>query len=156
MRKIIFLSMLTSSVITAADLANCDKCSISKEYMKCGYYVEQKADLSKQDACMIYAQSMEEGNNNGRASWYYLVGGDFKAAISAGEKALKVGEMYAAEHIAEAYLLEGDAQKAQTYFKMLDGSTPDAALMTQKHFEILQKVYPDKFKIETANKLYNR
>ncbi len=156
MQKILFSILLVSGITSAADLSKCDKCSIAKEYMRCGYYVEQKADLSKQDACMIYAQSMEEGNNNGRAAWYYLVGGDFKSAIRAGESALKVGEKFAAEHIAEAYILEGDNKKAEKYFAMIGRNSPDAVLMIEKHFEILQKVYPDKFKAETANKLYKR
>jgi tetratricopeptide (TPR) repeat protein len=156
MKKAVLLTLALLGSAYAADLPKCDKCSISKEYMKCGYYVEQKADLSKQDSCIIYAQSMEEGNSNGRASWYYLVGGDFKAAIKAGESALKVGEKFAAEHIAEAYMLEGDNKKAEKYFSMIGKNTPDAVLMIEKHFEILQKVYPKKFKAETANRLYKQ
>lgn len=156
MNKTILLILTILGSTHAADLQKCDTCQTAKEYVKCGYYVEQKADLSKQESCMIYAQSMEEGNNNGRAAWYYLVGGDFKAAIRAGESALKVGEKFAAEHIAEAYMLEGDNEKAKQYFSMLGSNSPDAELMVQKHFEILQKVYPDKFKAQTANKLYKR
>ncbi len=140
----------------ATELQKCDTCKTAKEYVKCGYYVEQKADLSKQESCMLYAQSMEEGNSNGRAAWYYLVGGDFKAAIRAGESALKVGEKFAAEHIAEAYILEGDNKKAEQYFSMIGKTSPDAVLMVQKHFEILQRIYPDKFKAESAEKLYKR
>lgn len=156
MKKILLLIVVTISSSIAADLSKCDKCSISKEYMKCGYYVEQKADLSKQESCMIYAQSMEEGKNNGRAAWYYLVGGDFQAAIRSGENALKVGEKFAAEHIAEAYMLEGDNDKAQKYFAMIGKNTPDAVLIIKKNFETLQKVYPNKFKAEIANNLYKR
>ena len=156
MKKSILLILALLGSASAVDLSKCDKCSISKEYMKCGYYVEQKADLSKQEACMIYAQSMEEGNNNGRAAWYYLVGGDFQAAIRTGENALKVGEKFAAEHIAQAYILQGNDEKAKEYFAMLGHNSPDADLMVQKHFEILQKVYPEKFKADTANNLYKK
>ncbi len=156
LKKTILLILTILGSTHAVDFSKCDKCSIAKEYTRCDYYVEQKADLSKQESCMIYAQSMEEGNNNGRAAWYYLVGGDFKAAIRAGESALKVGEKFAAEHIAEAYILEGNDKKAEKYFAMIGKNSPDAVLMIEKHFEILQKVYPDKFKAETANKLYKR
>lgn len=151
---LIILTILNST--HATELQKCDTGQTAKEYVKCVYYVEQKADLSKQESCMIYAQSMEKGNNNGRAAWYYLVGGDFKAAIRAGESALKVGEKFAAEHIAEAYMLEGDNKKAEQYFSMIGKTSPDAILMVQKHFEILQKVYPDKFKADSAEKLYKR
>jgi hypothetical protein len=156
MKKILLLILTILGSTYAADLPKCDKCSISKEYVRCGYYVEQKADLSKQDSCLIYAQSMEEGNSNGRAAWYYLVGGDFTAAIRAGESALKVGEKFAAEHIAEAYMLKGDNKKAEHYFLMIGKTSPDAVLMVEKHFEILQRVYPDKFKADSAEKLYKR
>ena len=144
------------STTHAAELQKCDTCQTAKEYVKCSYYVEQKADLSKQESCILYAQSMEEGNNNGRAAWYYLVGGDFKAAIRAGESALNVGEKFAAEHIAEAYILEGDNKKAEQYFSMIGKTSPNAVLMVQKHFEILQRIYPDKFKAKSAEKLYKR
>jgi len=155
-KKIILIILTFLSSTNATELKKCDTCATSKEYVKCAYYVEQKADLSKQDSCMIYAQSMEEGNNNSRAAWYYLVGGDFKAAIRAGESALKVGEKFAAEHIAEAYILEGDNKKAEQYFSMIGKTSPDAILMVQKHFEILQRIYPDKFKADSADKLYKK
>jgi tetratricopeptide (TPR) repeat protein len=156
MKKTILVIFSILSTTYAVDISKCDKCTFAKAYMRCSYYVEKNADLSKQDSCLVYAQSLEEGNSKGRASWYYLVGGDFKSAIKAGENALKVGEKFAAEHIAEAYILQGNSEKAKKYFSMIDSENKDINLMVQKHFEILNRVHPDKFNIKTVDKLYKK
>jgi tetratricopeptide (TPR) repeat protein len=155
MLKILLPIFLISNLLLAAETKKCDKCTVAKEYMRCTYYVEQKADLSHQNSCMVYAREMEKNNNSGRAAWYYLAAGDFDAAIRSGEKAIKVGENYASEHIAEAYLLKNDKEKAKNFFKKIGKSSKDAALMTVRHFSILARLYPDKFNIETAQKLYD-
>ena len=112
----IFISLLfLISTIHAIDLKTCDKCSISKEYVKCSYYVEIKGDLSKQDSCLIFAQSMFEGNSFGRASWYYIIAGDLDKALEAGKKALEVKEYFVAEQIAEIFILKNDLENAKKY-----------------------------------------
>jgi len=155
MLKILLPFFIISNLLYAAEAKKCDKCTVAKEYMRCTYYVEQKGDLSYQDSCMLYAKEMERNNNNGRAAWYYLAAGDFDSAIRSGEKALKVGENYASEHIAEAYLLKDDKDKAKNFFKKIGKSSKDAQLMTIRHFSILAKLYPNKFSIDTAQKLYD-
>ena len=101
--KIILLLTLPLYLLSA-EAVKCDRCFIGKEYMKCSYYVEKKGDLSKQGTCLTYADSLLKGESPGRASWYYIVGGDFDKAIEAGEKALQRKEFFALEHLAEAYL----------------------------------------------------
>ncbi len=128
-----------------SEAKKCDTCAANKEYVKCGYYVEMRGDLSKQDSCLVFAESIFEGNNYSRAAWYYLVGGDFDNTIKAGEKSLEAKEYFVAELIAEAYVLKGDKENAKKYFKLLKKRVPPEALFLEKHFEILARLYPDKF-----------
>jgi tetratricopeptide (TPR) repeat protein len=162
MLKILVTIFLILTFLHASEVKKCDKCSIAKDYMKCTYYVEQKSDLSHQDSCRVYAREMERNNNNARASWYYLAAGDFDDAIRSGQKAIKVGEDYAAEHIAEAYLIKNDKDKAREFFKKtreffkkIGKSSKDAELMTIRHFSILSHLYPKRFDLKLAEKLYN-
>ncbi len=153
MKKLVSILFALVSISYAAELEKCDTCAANKEYVKCGYYVEMKGDVSKQDSCLIFAQSIFEGNNYSRASWYFLVGGDFDNAIKAGEKSLEAKEYFVAELIAEAYILKGDQENAKKYFKLLKKRVPPEALFLKKHFEILERIYPDKFKSALAVKL---
>ncbi len=150
-----FLLMLPF-YLYATEPVKCDHCFIGKEYMKCSYYVEKNGDLSKQKTCLTYANSLLKGQSPGRASWYFIIGGDFDKAIKAGEKALKQKEFFALEHLAEVYLLKGDHKNAQKYFKKLRQKKLGSALFTQKHFEILSKLYPKKFDKEEAQKLADK
>ena len=153
MKKILPLLFLLTLMTFGAEAEKCDTCAANKEYAKCGYYVEMKGDLSKQDSCLIFAESIFEGNNFSRAAWYFLLGGDFDNAIKAGEKSLEAKEYFVAESIAEAYILKGDQENAKKYFKLLKKRVPPEALFLKKHFEILERIYPDKFESTLAIKL---
>lgn len=153
MKKILLFLFALVSITHAAEGEKCDTCAVNKEYVKCGYYVEMKGDLSYQDSCLAFAESIFEGNNFSRASWYFLMGGDFDNAIKAGKKSLEAKEYFVAELIAEAYILKGDQENAKKYFKLLKKRVPPEALFLKKHFEILERIYPDKFKSALAIKL---
>lgn len=154
MKKIILFLFALLVISNAAKLEKCDSCAINKEYAKCSYYVEMKGDLSKQDSCIHFAQNIYEGNSYSRASWYFLVGGDFDSAIRAGEKSLEIKEYYVAELMAEAYILKGDHKNAKKYFVLLKKKVPENAIFLDKHFEILARVYPDKFDESLARQLF--
>jgi tetratricopeptide (TPR) repeat protein len=139
------LLLLFTLTLFAQENPKCDKCFIGKEYMRCSYYVEKNADLSKQATCITYANSLLKGESPGRASWYYIVGGDFDKAIEAGEKALQRKEFFALEHLAEAYLLKGDIKRAKTYFSKMRKKSLQNQAFIEKHFAILSKLYPQNF-----------
>ena len=149
-----FILLLTLTIYAFADQpVKCDRCFIGKEYMRCSYYVEKKGDLSKQNTCLTYADSLLRGESPGRASWYYIIGGNLDKAIEAGKKALERKEYFALEHLAEAYLLKNDTAKAKKYFTLLkEKSLQNEAFMT-KHFKILSKLYPKTFHQKEAEKL---
>jgi tetratricopeptide (TPR) repeat protein len=151
MKKALFLILAILSFSQATEPKKCDKCSISKEFMRCSYYVLQKADLTYQNSCLVYAKEMQKAGNNGSASWFYIVAGEFDKAIKSGKKSVEVGEKYALEHIAEAYYLKGESEQSKEFFKLLKQNIHDK-LMMEKHFQILQKLYPEKSK--GIDKLY--
>lgn len=153
MKKVIVLFISVVAIVHAVELEKCDTCAANKEYVKCGHYVEMKGDLSYQNSCLLFAESIFEGNNYSRASWYYLLGGDFDNAIKAGEKSLEAKEYFVAELIAEAYVLKGDKDNAKKYFKLLKKRVPPEALFLKKHFEVLARLYPDKFDTALVVKL---
>ncbi len=153
MRNALLLSLLLPLFLSGADQPGCDRCFIGKEYMKCSYYVEKEGDLSRQSTCLTYANSLQKGESPGRASWYYIVGGDFAKAVSAGKQAIARGEYFAFEHLAEASLLTGEKEKAKSYFSKLRQKVPQSTLFINKHFMILQKLYPEKFNIKEAKKI---
>ena len=150
MLKILLLLICLLQGLLAVDMAKCDACSIGKEYSKCAYYVEMKADKSYQKSCKIYAQSLFENNSAGRASWFFLLAGDFDKAIEAAKVGISVAEDYATEQAAEAYLLKGDMKKAKEYFTLLKKSHPQNGLFLEKHFEILLRLYPQRFDLQKA------
>ncbi len=152
MKKTLFSALLFSTLLTANDPA-CNDCSVSKEYAKCTFYVEKKGDLNWQSSCLVFARSIEVGSNFGRASWYYLVGGDFDNAIKAGNRAVEVGELYAVEYVAQAYVLKGDMESAKKYFRKIDTSADENRLLLKKHLEILRRVYPDKLTVTNEDNL---
>ena len=149
MFKLFFIPLIATLTLHAQEIQKCDRCSIGKEYMKCSYYVEKKGDLSKQKSCLLYADSLFTGESPGRASWFYIVGGDFDKAIEAANVAIKRGSVFALEHLAEAYLLKGELNKAKQYFHELKQSDFRNDPIITKHFEILRKLYPKKFKLKS-------
>ena len=153
MKKIFISILFLFSTIQATDLKKCDKCSINKEYIKCSYYVEIKGDLSKQDSCLIFAQSMFEGNSIGRASWYYIIAGDLDKALEVGKQALKIKEYFVAEQIAEIFILKNDLENAKKYANLFKKRVPKGSIFIDKHLEILERIYKDKFDIELAKEI---
>ena len=153
MKKILLFLFVLATITLAVEGEKCDTCAANKEYVKCGHYVEMKGDLSYQNSCLVFAQSILEGNSFSRASWYFLVGGDFDNAIKAGKKSLEAKEYFVAELIAEAYILKGDKENAKKYFRLLKKKVPPEVLFLKKHFEILARLYPDKFDSDSAKQL---
>ncbi len=149
MIRLFLLFWVTLFPLYAQQTAKCDRCTIGKEFMRCSYYVEKKGDLSKQKSCLLYADSLFTGESPGRASWFYIVGGDFDKAIEAANIALKRGSIFALEHLGEAYILKGEQNKAQKYFYELKKSDFRNDPIITKHFETLQKLYPEKFKLKS-------
>jgi len=154
MFKSLSLIVLLFTSASALDVLKCDKCSISKEYIKCTVYVEKKGDKSKQESCRLYAESLYAGNSEARAAWYFLLSGDFDKAIEAGKKGLEVKEYYVSEHIAEAYILKGDEKNAKKYIKILQEHI-SGSIFLNKHVKVLSRLYPDKFDAKAALKLFN-
>jgi hypothetical protein len=150
----LLLFVILPLMLTAADKPTCRGCAVGKELLRCSYYVERKGDISKQDACITYAQSLIEGESPGRASWYFIVGGDFKKAIDTAKAALARGEYFAYEHLGEAWLLLGDREKAKAAFANLRQKVPGYEAFTPKHFQTLQKLYPKRWDSQKAKALF--
>ena len=144
-----FKNMLHTLILTGVLLAGhaeagCN-CAVGKEFLRCAYYVEKQGDLTQQKACLTYASGLLEGESPGRASWYFIVGGDFDRAIAAARKAIDRGEYYAFESLGEAWLLKGDTQKAKAAFTELRKAVPGYKPLITKHFETLTRLYPQKW-----------
>ena len=118
--------------------ATCNKCALNKNQMKCEYYVAIKGDKSKAELCESYADYLDKTKVYGRAAWYYLLALKPKKAIEAAKNALKLGEEYANEYLAESYLILGDKQKAKEYYKKLS-----THFFSKKNLQTLQKLYPN-------------
>ncbi len=144
---------LLALTLCADETKICNGCVSGRSYMVCSYYVEKKGDLSKQKSCLEYADSLLRGESPGRASWYYLIGGDFDKAIAAGDAALERGETFALEHIAEASLLKGDKRRAKRAFDSLKKRALKNEAFLKTHFKVLKKLYPKKFDEEEAKSL---
>ena len=153
MFKSLLFTLPLALSLCAAESRACGSCVTGKSYMKCSYYVEKMGDLSRQKSCLEYADSLMEGESPGRASWYYLIGGDFDKAIAAGEKAVKRKETFALEQIAEAALLKGDKKGAKEAFERLRRKGLKDESFIRTHFEILKKLYPEKFDEQEAQSL---
>ncbi len=113
----------------------CTKCNLNKDQMKCEYYVAKMGDTSRQDSCKRYAEYLDETKVYGRASWYYLLGGEPKKAIEAGKKALAMGERYAGAYVAEGLIILGKRSEAKKYRQK--------SINMQKDIEILKRLYKD-------------
>ena len=118
--------------------ATCNKCALNKNQMKCEYYVAIKADKSKAKLCESYADYLDKTKVYGRAAWYYLLALKPKKAIEAAKNALKLGETYANEYLAESYLILGDKKKAKEHYKKLQTN-----FFSKKNLQTLQKLYPN-------------
>ncbi len=142
LRTLLFI-MLMPFILNGADMPVCDKCTASKAFMRCAYYVGEKGDRTHQHACLLYARTLLEGESPGRASWYFILGGDFDQAIAAAKEALTRGEYFAYESLGEAYLLKGMQQEAKAAFAKLT-TLPGYETFIQAHLQTLQKLYPQK------------
>ncbi|WP_200762833.1 hypothetical protein [Nitrosophilus alvini] len=148
MKKITFALMFLSVFLSAADC----KCDLNKSELRCNYYVVKKGDTTKQKFCGEYAAYLEKTEVYGKASWYYLVGGEPEKAIETGTKALKSGEHYAAEYIADAYLIEGDVDKAKKYYSHFAKNVSQRNFFINRNFAILERIYK-KFDAKLAREL---
>ncbi len=134
MKKLLFIVPL---LLFGSDKV-CTKCSLNKAQMKCEYYVALKGDASKAFLCDQYADYLDKTKVYGRAAWYYLLAKKPEKAIEAANNALKLGESYANEYLAEAYLILGQKRKATEHFNKLK-----TRFFSDKNFKTLQKLYPN-------------
>lgn len=98
----------------------CSSCTAGKEMARCDYYVARKHDLTKQQSCLAYADSIDSGGMSAKASWYYLLGGDTEKAEISAKRALKLGQHYASEYSGFIYMLNGkftEAKRSFLFFK---------------------------------------
>ncbi len=117
------------------------KCLLNKSEMKCNYYVALKGDLKKRDFCKKYADYLFKTKVYGRASWYYLLSKEPKKAIKSAQEAIKMGENYAYEYLADSYLIEGDFNKAKENYEKFRKSVKDTKFFTDKNFKVLNRLY---------------
>lgn len=122
---------------------SCDKCYLNKAQIKCDYYVAKNADLSKIDFCKEYASYLREAKAYSKSAWYYLLSKEPKLAIESAKKAIALGQDYALEYLADAYLIEGNRQKAKKYYSRLKKSSSKIDSIVEKNFSILDRLYKE-------------
>ena len=132
----------------------CTKCNLNKAQMKCNYYVAKRADISKISECKFYANYLNDTKVYGKAAWYYLLSKEPKSAIEAAKRAVKMGENYAYEYMADAYLILNDKKNAKKYYKKFKDSVGNIEFFIDKSFEVLDKIYKE-FNKNEALKLLN-
>jgi len=121
--------------------SNCTKCSLNKDEMRCNYYVAKMGDSTKSKFCENYASYLSRTKVYGKAAWYYLLSKKPKEAIENAKKAVEMGENYAYEFIADAYLIEGKLEEAEKNYKEFKKKVGNTKFFTSKNFKVLKKLY---------------
>jgi len=139
--KKMFIAILPLFLL--ANDTNCTKCSLNKSEMQCNYYVAKMADSSKAKYCKEYADYLNLTKVYGKAAWYYLLSLEPQNAIQAAQKAVEMGENYAYEYIADAYLIKGDKAKAKEYYKKFKENVGNVNFFIERNFKVLDKIYKE-------------
>ncbi len=121
----------------------CTKCTLNKAQMKCEYYVALKGDASKASLCENYADYLNKTQVYGKASWYYLLAKKPRRAIEAAKNAIKNGENFAYEYMADGYLILGQKDLAKKYYAKFKEAVGDPRFFVSKDFKVLGKLYKD-------------
>ena len=146
-------ALLISGLFVVHAGAACGNCNVGKAFLRCSYYVEKKGDTSQKQTCHVYADALLDAENPGRASWYYILAGDFDQAIAAARKAIDRGQYYAFESLGEAWLLKGEEEFAKAPFQNLRKAVPGYRKLLSKHFLVLSRLYPKKWQNSKAESL---
>ncbi len=130
-----------------------DAIATTKELGKCNYFVSKKGDLSRQNSCILIANSVLKAHSYRRASWYYLLGGDLGRAFDVATIGMDKGDYYLAETLADIHLIRGDTKNAKKYFKLFVKNVEIDISFVSEHFDILGRVYRDRFSVKRAKAL---
>ncbi len=134
MKRYLFILFMASGILYACN------CVVSRDMIKCDYYVGQKFDKSHQKECLNYAKSISKDAKFAKSSWYFLLGGDIKNAKINAKKALKIGHNYAAEYLGMAYMLENDIKNAKKEFNFFKHKVKQSGYI-KKDLDILKHIY---------------
>ena len=134
MKRYLFILFMASGILYACN------CVVSRDMIKCDYYVGQKFDKSHQKECLNYAKSISKDAMFAKSSWYFLLGGDIKNAKINAKKALKIGHNYAAEYLGMAYMLENDIKNAKKEFNFFKHKVKQSGYI-KKDLDILKHIY---------------
>jgi len=115
----------------------CTKCTLNKAQMRCDYYAAIKAEAVKD--CEEYAAYLDKTEVYGKAAWYYLLAKRPKKALEAAQKAVKRGEKFAYEYMAEAQMILG--KNPQKSLKKLKESVKNYHFFLDKDLKILHRLY---------------
>lgn len=130
-----------------------DAFATTREYGKCNYFVAKKGDLSRQPSCIMIANSVLKAHSYRRASWYYLLGGDLGRAFDVATIGMDKSDYFLAETLAQIYMIRGDTKNAKKYFKLFIENVDIDVGFVGEHFDILGRVYPDRFSVKRAKAL---
>ncbi len=139
MKKLLFIVPL---LLFGSDKV-CTKCSLNKAQMKCEYYVALKGDASKAPLCESYANYLNKTQVYGKASWYYLLAKKPGRAIEAAKNAIKNGENFAYEYMADGYLILGQKDLAKKYYAKFKEAVGNPRFFVSKDFKVLGTLYKD-------------
>lgn len=134
------LALILPLFLLAADKV-CTKCALNRAQMKCEYYVGLKGDVSEAKECRNYADYLKSTKVYGKAAWYYLLAKEPAKALEAAKRAVKMGENYAYEYMAEAQLVLQKPKEAKRSFALFEKSVGNSDFFTSKHFATLKKIY---------------
>ncbi len=91
--------------------------------------------------CRAYAQAVDIDGASAKAARYWLFGGRPEKALASSEKALKVGQNYAALYAAEALAILGRSDEAKRQWQRFVRKVPDHRYAFDD-IDILKKLYP--------------
>jgi len=136
--KPIYLTILFVITLQSSLHAGCDSC---KSMIECDYYVARNGDTSRRESCLEYARNIDIDGASGRASWYYLLGGDTKKALESADRAIKTGQHYAGEYAVMALLIEGEREKADRYLSKYGNAIGYGGAL-DKDIPSMKRLYP--------------
>ncbi|MFK5976815.1 MAG: hypothetical protein QM493_09930 [Sulfurovum sp.] len=154
-KRVLFLLYITMAWSDTISLGfnKEDAFATTRDYGKCNYFVMKKGDLSRQNSCILIANSVLKGHSYRRASWYYLIGGDLGMAFDVATIGMDKGDYFSAETLAEIYLIRGDTKNAKKYFELFKENIEVDVGFLGDHLDILGRIYKDRFSVKRAKSL---